>query len=69
MKTIIRESRNFALTLTNGQYWLRAKDRDVQPRARHVSQKDAEYLNDPQHFDAAAVVDFGVGVFLRRNAT
>lgn len=59
-----KETKNFRLSGTT----LIAKAPGVTPKKRKVSSKDASYLKSisPASFDAAAVWDFGVGVYSAR---
>ncbi|MHB9044336.1 MAG: hypothetical protein ACYC35_00200 [Pirellulales bacterium] len=66
MKTTIRETAGCILYRTGKQTRLATKE-NATPKSRRVVESDVTYLlglND-QTFDAAAVVDYGVGVFAR----
>lgn len=68
MKTI-KTGKMFRLVRKSGQFWIRlhAKLSNCYPTARHVSAGDARYLKEcGNSFDAACVMDFGVGVFQRK---
>jgi len=67
MKTV-KTGECFKLIKTGGQFWIKltAKLKNCEPTARRVSAKDAQYLIEcGKSFDAACVMDFGVGVFQR----
>ena len=69
MKTI-KTGEMFKLIKTGGQYWIKlhAPLKNCVPTARRVSYSDVKYLLEcGQSFDAACVMDFGVGVFQRQN--
>jgi len=66
----LKHGKMFDLVLTkSGQYWIKLHARltNCKPASRHVSYADARYLLEcHDSFDAACVMDFGVGVFQRR---
>ena len=63
----MKHGKVFDLVLTkSGQYWIKLHARlsNCEPTARHISASDARYLLEcGNSFDAACVMDFGVGVF------
>jgi hypothetical protein len=64
---ILRQTDHCVLYHTGKQTRLATKEKDATPKSRRVTESDVTYLvglND-QSFDAAAVVDFGVGVFVK----
>lgn len=66
MKTIKRGQMFNLIRTRTGQHWIKlhAKLTNCRPTSRHVSANDARYLLEcGKSFDAACVMDFGVGVF------
>ena len=66
MPVILRQTDSCVLYHTGKQTRLATKE-NATPKSRRVTESDVRYLLDlnDKTFDAAAVVDFGVGVFAR----
>jgi len=67
----LKHGKTFDLVLLkkSNQYWIKlhTKLSNCHPVARRVSYRDAQYLLEcGNSFDAACVMDFGVGVFQRK---
>ena len=68
---ILKQTDKFALFETgyqsHRQYRIRCKVRKSSPKGRRISERDKKYLlGCGDSFDAACVVDFGVGVFQQK---
>ena len=65
---VIKTGECFRLIKAKGRYWikLRAHLTNCTPKAKRVSERNVRYLLEcGNSFDAACVMDFGVGVFQR----
>lgn len=64
---VLRETTNFIAEPAKRGVRITAKEKSVTPRSRVVKQKDWDYLAPLQDstFDAACVMDFGIGVLQR----
>lgn len=60
----------FRVIESKGRFYVECLADDCEPRLRRISPKDADYLTKETgaSFDAACVMDFGVGVFTREVA-
>lgn len=65
--TIHRKSKNFRVVEKRGRSYIRCTDRNAIPRGRRIRRSDVNYLirETGNNFDAACVLDFGVGVFAK----
>lgn len=65
-QTVLRQTDSCVLYATGRQIRLATRE-NATPRSRRVTEDDVAYLRglDDKTFDAAAVVDYGVGVFAK----
>jgi hypothetical protein len=68
---LLRETPNFVAYSAPGGVRITAKDRRVMPRSRVISQGTWEQLARmrDKEFDGSCILDLGIGVFQRREAS